>query len=226
VDDTDLRTLATLGDDIRRALFEFVRAAPHPVTRDEAAAAVGISRKLAAFHLDKLVAAGLLSARIDAPSPRRVGRAPKVYSRGNCAISVSVPPRESELLASVLVDAIEAAPATAHRAALEAARIRGRELGGAERARRGRGRTSRARHRVSVGAVLTRCGFEPVSADAVTRLRNCPFHPIAAGSPQLVCGMNRELIAGVVEGLGADEYLEAVLAPEPGWCCVEVRDRE
>jgi len=37
-----------------------VRDADGPITREAAADAVGISRKLAAFHLDKLVAAGLL----------------------------------------------------------------------------------------------------------------------------------------------------------------------
>ena len=224
MEDADLRMLATLDDPVRRSLFQFVRASSEPVTREAAAAAVGVSRKLAAFHLDKLVAAGLLSARIEPASPRRVGRAPKVYERGERAVTVSVPPRESELLASVLVDAVESAPAV-RTAALGAAQRRGHELGTVERSRRGRGRSSRDRNRASVTAVLTQCGFEPVVTGSTTRLRNCPFHPLAAHSPELVCGMNRELIRGIVDGIGAAEEFDAVLAPEPGWCCVEVRDR-
>lgn len=57
-----MAALAVLGDESRRRLLEFVRRARRPVTREEASAAVGISRKLAAFHLDKLVASGLLEA--------------------------------------------------------------------------------------------------------------------------------------------------------------------
>src|SRR4051812_23000871 len=52
--------IAALEDDVRRALFEHVRGAAQPVTRESAAAAIGISRNLAAFHLDKLVELGLL----------------------------------------------------------------------------------------------------------------------------------------------------------------------
>ncbi|WP_318216156.1 hypothetical protein [Streptomyces sp. SCL15-6] len=57
----------------------FIRRAGRAVTRDEAAAGFGISRKLAAFHLDELVDAGLLRARYEAPDGiRKVGRRPKV----------------------------------------------------------------------------------------------------------------------------------------------------
>jgi predicted ArsR family transcriptional regulator len=53
-------TLELLADRTRRALYEHVRRArDHGVTREQAAAALGISRALAAFHLDKLVAAVL-----------------------------------------------------------------------------------------------------------------------------------------------------------------------
>ena len=48
-----------------------------PDSRDEAAAAVGISRKLAAFHLDKLVAAGRLEAGF-ALAGRAAARGPGV----------------------------------------------------------------------------------------------------------------------------------------------------
>ncbi|HJQ43439.1 MAG TPA: hypothetical protein VJ831_10175, partial [Jatrophihabitantaceae bacterium] len=199
MEEADVRALATLDDDVRRSLFEFAHSARSPVTREEAAAAVGVSRKLAAFHLDKLVAAGLLTARIEAVTPRRVGRAPKVYERGPRSLSVSVPQRESELLASVLVDALSRASAGARSAALRAARDRGRDLGAVERGRRGRGRISRDRHKASVRAVLAEHGFEPVDEAGSTRLRNCPFHPTAVQSPELVCGMNRELVSGVIE---------------------------
>ena len=60
--DPAIKAVAALSDDTRRGMYVFIRAARQPVTRDEAAASVGISRKLAAFHLDKLVDAGLRHA--------------------------------------------------------------------------------------------------------------------------------------------------------------------
>jgi predicted ArsR family transcriptional regulator len=58
--DPAIRAVAALDDELRRGMYAFIRKARRPVTREEAAASVGISRKLAAFHLDKLVEVGLL----------------------------------------------------------------------------------------------------------------------------------------------------------------------
>ncbi|MFH8798236.1 helix-turn-helix domain-containing protein [Streptomyces sp. NPDC017936] len=69
-------SLGVLSEDSRRRMFTFVRRARRAVTRDEAAAGVGISRKLAAFHLDKLVDAGLLRAHYETPE-----RGPTVRER-------------------------------------------------------------------------------------------------------------------------------------------------
>src|SRR5258708_6356587 len=88
-------------------MYDFIRAARHPVTRDEAAAAVGISRKLAAFHLDKLVDAGLLVAGFAAVGGvRRVGRTPKAYQPADREFRVSIPQRQHDLLAGILLDAV------------------------------------------------------------------------------------------------------------------------
>src|SRR3954451_5246829 len=88
-------------------MYDFIRRAGGPVTRDEAAESVGISRKLAAFHLDKLVDVGLLSAEYGQPGGlRRVGRAPKVYRPTDLDVQVSIPQREHGLLAEILLDAV------------------------------------------------------------------------------------------------------------------------
>lgn len=90
--DDGVEAVAVLADEVRRRLFGFIRRARRPVTREEAAADAGISAKLAAFHLDKLVAAGLLRARYESPAGvRKVGRKPKVYEPAQALIRVSIP---------------------------------------------------------------------------------------------------------------------------------------
>jgi predicted ArsR family transcriptional regulator len=195
------------------------------VTREEAATAVGISRNLAAFHLDKLVELGLLRSGFGA-GPRRVGRAPRVYEPAGRDITVRVPERTPEVLADVLVTAVldQRPGERATAAAARVARERGVALGQAERARLRGGRLGRDRALAAGAAVLARAGYEPYrEGDSAVRLRNCPFHPLAQRAPEFVCGLNREYLAGLVEGLGADDRVCAVLAPAPGECCVELR---
>ena len=76
---------------------------------------------------------------------------------------------------------------------------------------------------MSVAAeVLSRCGYEPYTDDGTVRLRNCPFHSLAEQSRDLVCGLNRELVHGIVSGLG-NETLDVTLAPSADECCVQLR---
>src|SRR5215470_10674091 len=109
-------------------MYAFIRRADGPVTRDQVAAAVGISRKLAAFHLDKLAAAGLLRTGFARPAGlRRVGRAPKTYESAGAGVQVSIPPREHGVLAGILLEAVATtARDGAWQAALRVAEGRGR----------------------------------------------------------------------------------------------------
>ncbi|GAB2809474.1 helix-turn-helix domain-containing protein [Actinoallomurus bryophytorum] len=220
-----ITTVAALGDDLRRNMYDFIRRSGRPVTRDEAAASVGISRKLAAFHLDKLVAAGLLTADYaNPPGVRRVGRAPKVYEPSDVDVHVSIPQREHGILADILIDAVlsETDDENARQAALRVATDRGRALGEAERDRTRPGRLGTERALTRAGEILGRHGFEPTRATpALLRLRNCPFHPLAAKAPDLVCAINHAFLAGLLTGLDADT-VHATLAPRPGACCVEL----
>lgn len=224
--EASITALAALGDEQRRRLFGYIRQARRPVTREEAAVSAGISRKLAAHHLDKLVAAGLLSARYQPPAGiRKVGRTPKVYELAEAAISVSIPERRHEILAGILLDAVrtESAGETARQAAVRTARQRGRDLGAAERDRLRPGRLGAERALTITEAVLAGHGFEPARPTPTeVELRNCPFHPLAAQAPELVCGINHAFLAGLLDGLGA-VALDAQLRPRPGHCCVRLR---
>jgi predicted ArsR family transcriptional regulator len=224
----EIRAIAALDDESRRGMYTFIRAARRPVTRDEAAGAVGISRKLAAFHLDKLVAAGVLRAEYrHVDGVRKAGRAPKVYQPTEFDIRVSIPPRQPDLLADILLDAVldERADDDRQAAALRVAHARGQDIGTAERERARPGRLGTERAITLTEAALRRHGFEPDRASPTcARLRTCPFHPLAAKAPHLVCGINHSFLTGLLDGLGAAS-VEAVLDPRTGECCVELRSR-
>jgi predicted ArsR family transcriptional regulator len=142
-----------------------------------------------------------------------------VYARSDREFAVTVPPREYELAARLLVQAVEADPSNRSRAALaEAARGLGTELGSAFERDEG----ERDAGERDVKGVLTQQGYEPCDgADGVIRLRNCPFHQLTEQHREVVCGMNLALVEGLVEGLGADG-MRPVLDPQPGHCCVAI----
>ena len=242
---TDLASLSSLDDPVRRRLYEVVCERAEPVGRDEAAAAAGVGRALAVYHLDKLVEAGLLTASYQRPPGRNgpgAGRPAKLYTRSDREFAVTVPPREYELAARLLVQAVESDPSGNSRAALlEAARRLGAELGG--RFRPGDADRSGVADRTGIAGraavagragiaeldgvadldeALAEHGYEPRSGeDGVIRLRNCPFHRLAEHHRDVVCGMNLGLIEGILAGLGA-EGLRPVLDPQPGHCCVAI----
>jgi predicted ArsR family transcriptional regulator len=218
--DQQLSRISSLSDPIRRALYRFVAAHGAPVGRDEAAGAVGIGRPLAAYHLDRLVADGLLTARYERRGTRRgpgAGRPSKLYLRSAGQVHVSLPPRDYELAARILARAVDSDPsASALRRVEDSARATGADLA-AEVAGEGQ---------PALLETLRRHGYEPYSADAgegdALRLRNCPFDQLAADHRDLVCHANLALLQGVVDRLGATS-LRPVLAPRPGECCVVFR---
>jgi len=213
----DLASLSTLDDPVRRRLYEVVTRQDGPLGRDEAASAAGIGRALAVYHLDKLVESGLLTASYQRPAGRSgpgAGRPAKLYARSDREFAVTVPPREYELAARLLVQVVESDASGRSRAALaEVAHRLGAELGSAFRA----GAAGR-----DVESALAQQGYEPGrDDDGVIRLRNCPFHQLAERHRDVVCHMNLALVEGVLAGLG-DEGWRPMLDPRPGQCCVAI----
>ena len=199
------------------------------MTRAESAAAAGISRKLAAFHLEKLVEAGLLRSDVAPRSRHTVGRPPKAYALARREVMLSIPPRRSEVLAGILVEAVlaESPGETAGRAASRVAHDRGvasAQSAGTQQLS-GDFDPRRPLALALVADLLDRQGYEPEHGPRATvRLRNCPFAPLASEAPELVCALNRAFVAGLLTGLEATA-LEAVLRPKEGECCVEVRPK-
>lgn len=219
-----LARLALLADPARAELHRLVRAGDAGLTREEAATATGISRSLAAFHLDRLAEAGLVTVTYERRSGRSgpgAGRPAKIYRRAAEPLEVSVPPRRYELAARLLAQAMSrqlAAGQDASSALDEVARAHGVVLGKRARKQAGR-RTSRTARQEAGRAVLEEAGFEPIDREERLVLRNCPFEALVQAQRELVCGMNRSLMEGIIEGL-ALEGIEASFEPRPGACCV------
>ena len=216
----DLQQLQGLGDPVRRALYRHVAAEGEPVGRDAAARAVGISRSLAAYHLDRLVDDGLLEPRYERINRRTgpgAGRPSKLYARSAARLSVSLPTRDYERLARLLADALQSTEG-GHAAATGAAHRLGALIGAEASSKRDGARSSSDQARKVVGALAER-GYEPYDDDGTIRLRNCPFDSIAAENRDLVCGMNLAVMEGVIEALPT-ESMRPRLDPRPGQCCV------
>jgi predicted ArsR family transcriptional regulator len=226
--DEELSAIGSLQDPVRRSLYHYVVSRGDYVSREEAAEAVGIQRQLGAFHLDKLVEAGLLETsyrRLTGRTGPGAGRPAKLYRRSSAEHAVSLPPRQYDLAAELLAGAIEEAGDRSARQALsDVARRFGRRLGGELRAGLG-GRASRERRITAIGKSLDRYGYEPRRENGSLRLSNCPFHALSETHRDLVCGMNLDLLEGVVEGMDASD-LDACRDPRPGECCVTVRPKK
>src|SRR5580700_11137964 len=103
----EISVLAVLNDPVRRRLYDYIAMQPHGVSRSEAAAAAGIQRTLAAFHLDRLAEAGLVDVtfrRLAGQAGPGAGRPAKLYRRAAAEHEVSVPPRDYRGAAELLVE--------------------------------------------------------------------------------------------------------------------------
>lgn len=203
----DLDAVAALTDGVRRSAYRAVAAAaPGPIGRDEVADALGVGRTLAAFHLDKLVDAGLLEvsyARRSGKTGPGAGRPAKLYRLAAVEHAVSVPPRTYRGAAELLAEALE-------------------QIGGDEtlyRVAEAHGR--RTAPETDVTALLAGSGYAPVTGeDGRIELRNCPYHRLAEDFPPLICGMNLALLTGLLEGAGLAGEWKARMDAAPGRCCV------
>ena len=203
--------VAALADPVRRDLYRL--AAERAIGRDEAADALGIPRTTAAFHLDRLADAGLLTVSYVRRSGRTgpgAGRPAKLYVAASAELAVTIPERHYELagdlLAAAAVRADDAGTPVREALATEAFAA-GAEIGGAHD---------------DLESALTACGYAPraeASGDLV--LENCPFHVLAARHTSLICGANVELVRGL--GAATGDPRTPVLEPAAGRCCVHVR---
>jgi predicted ArsR family transcriptional regulator len=213
--------ISALNEPVRRALYGYVLGQTDAVGRDEAAKAVGISRVLAAFHLERLLEQGLLEVeyrRLSGKEGPGAGRPAKLYRPSDRQLEITLPGRRYELAARLMAEAFSQQGADPAKALDDVARRFGEQLGTRARRRLGR-RPNHSRLLQTTCDVLRDHGFQPTEVDGVVRLRNCPFHSLAQAHAELVCAMNLSMARGILGGLRAGG-LEARLDPQPGQCCV------
>jgi predicted ArsR family transcriptional regulator len=203
---SDLEAVASLHDPTRRALYDLIAQSEEPISRDQAAHTMGVSRQVAAYHLDRLVEDGLLEVEFRRLSGRvgpGAGRTSKLYRRSSREYEVSMPPRRYELAARIMLEAIGETELDGDVLSEVAYRV-GRQLG-----------------KDGLDSALAAVGYEPAAANGETRFRNCPFHVLQEQNRTITCSLNLALVEGMVQGAGSE--VDALLAPEDGYCCIRLR---
>ncbi|MFD4420616.1 helix-turn-helix transcriptional regulator [Agromyces sp. NPDC058484] len=207
-----LSAVTALADPVRRRVYETVSRSPEPLSRDRVAAALGLARSTAAFHLERLADAGLLATefrRLTGRTGPGSGRPAKVYLRADEEVSLTVPRRHYELAGEVMARAIgravdEGVPV---RDALRlAATDAGRRLAAAS---------------ADLDDALEHAGLEPRAEGDDTVLGTCPFHRLARENPGVVCDLNHAMLRGMADAVG-DDPERVRLDPGSGGCCIRI----
>ena len=139
-------------------------------------------------------------------------------------LAVSLPQRDYQLAGRLLARAVTDAEREGIAVGLalgRAARRTGHALG--DRARRAAGaRPTPTDLLAAATGVLVDCGYEPRTDGTGLVLANCPFHGLAEEYTDLVCGMNLDLLSGLLDGLHHPDLrgpprtdARAVLRPPP-----------
>lgn len=226
-----IAAVAVLDQPVRRELYRLLVAADGWTSRDQAAAALGVPRSVAAFHLDKLADAGVVDVRFERTTGRQgpgAGRPSKLYRPSGSEVAASIPERHYDLAGSLLATAVDGSTRTGapvRDCVRASARAAGRRIGEeAAEAAAAADRTPRAGdRRQAVLDLLVRHGYQPeIGRRNEVALTNCPFDRLAEERRDLVCGMNLDFLDGVLEGMGATDRLSARLDPAPDYCCVRI----
>ncbi|MFI7680479.1 helix-turn-helix transcriptional regulator [Actinophytocola sp. NPDC049390] len=181
-----------------------------PVTLAELAEASGLHPNTLRSHLDPLLDSGAV-VRTREPASGR-GRPAHRY-----AASGARPGQVAEVtgLAIALAEAVTRASASPAEEARRAGRGWGRRL------------AQEPGQSPGVRDVLERMGFspQPDHADAsVFRLTRCPLLAAARTAPEVVCGVHRGLVEGLLHRTGADTGVELEPFAEVGACRLRVED--
>jgi predicted ArsR family transcriptional regulator len=190
-----LEILKALGENTRYAIYLELARSPRPLATAEVAASLDLHSNTVRPHLERMREVGLLEQRVD--NHGGVGRPQHLYTLAPDAPSLGLEPPAMPALARMLLTV--AAEAGLDGTDAEAA---GREQG----ARDADGFPEGTPCLEALMAQLEFLGFDPEAsggADGVTvAFTHCPFRELAEANPDLVCGLHRGMVEGLVERIG------------------------
>lgn len=208
-----LNAVASLGDPVRKRLFELIRRSPHALSRDDCAVTLGLPKSTIRAHLDRLAADGLLLVEFRKVGDRTgpgSGRPTKLYTVAVGEVAASVPARHYDLAAELLaaavqrsIDSSEAVEDALAGVAFDAGRRLGAEAG-------------------TIHNLLANTGYDPrPDGRGGTIMANCPFHKLSQEHTGVVCQLNGALLNGALVGCGdGDHSIEP--DAELSHCCARI----
>lgn len=248
----DSRGLDLLRSQVRRQLFEHLSDLPlesgegggvsprrRGLSAQELADVVGLHLTTVRFHVDQLVAAGLLATHQERASG--AGRPRKLYVVPTARLSAPESPEALEAFATLsdIVGQAAGSPAAPLEQTASTLEATGREWAVEHMDRL----SSRSQQRTpattpgdwlgKVGAVLDLLVGWGHSPDVRTTsgarevdivLRDCPFLALAKDQPQMVCGVHRGLLRGALDALGEESaVLDLQPLADPRTCRAHLR---
>lgn len=213
---TDLDPASGALGESRSRVLEILQDTGAQLGVSEVAAKLSLHPNTVRFHLDALVASGLVESEPEENDLR--GRPRMLYSAN--ANSASAGRRNYRLLAEILASSIGAQVSRPREASINAGREWGHYLGG------GPPPFKRVNADEATGRLVSAMediGFAP---EAVTRgrhrqvlLHRCPFREVAQEHPEVVCSIHLGLMNGVLAELDAPLQVDQLDAfVEPSQC--------
>jgi predicted ArsR family transcriptional regulator len=197
---------AALGDPTRRGIYLAVRQSAEPVTSAQIAELFSIHPNVARHHLDRLAEEGYLRIthqRRNGRSGPGAGRPAKCYEATPKSISLH-PGRRYDLLVELLVRVLDRVnPDGIAVIAEQVGRDYGSEIA------QSIGTPEDPGYEAAIQAlvrVMGGVGFE-VSADPQGQqllTTHCPFGEAATGHPEVICSLDRGMVAGIMGALQQD----------------------
>jgi predicted ArsR family transcriptional regulator len=197
---------AALGDPTRRGIYLAVRQSAEPVTSGRIAELLAIHPNVARHHLDKLAEEGyvrITHQRRNGRTGPGAGRPAKCYEATSKSVSIH-PGRRYDLLVELLVRVLDdVKPEGIADVAEKIGRQYGRELAESLGTADDPGYEGAVQ---ALAKVMGGVGFE-VSADLEGQrlvTSHCPFGEAATGHPEVVCSLDRGMVAGIMGVLRQD----------------------
>jgi predicted ArsR family transcriptional regulator len=218
VEPAPLDLLKALGDNTRYAIYLELARSPVPRSTAEVAESLGLHVNTVRPQMERMREVGLLEVATDhSGSP---GRPQHLYSLAPGAPSLGLEPPIFPMLARMLVG-VAAGSGADSVDAVGAGVEQGRSMAVSG------GTSSCTAEMVSL---LERLGFDPSAVadddgSTTVAFARCPFGPLAAEHPELICALHRGLIEGFVDGVGGGEVVAFGSLVDRHPCRVQVVDR-